>query len=77
MNLFWSLFTARRQHRHYARVDNNGVCRAFKHCAERPLGNEWVEVAEPRHTWLNQPLPANARVAPRNVRSTGRQLLTA
>lgn len=77
MNLFWSLFTARPQHRHYARVDHAGICCAFKHCAERPSGHEWVEVTEQRLNWLNRPLPASARVAQRNVRATRRQLITA
>ncbi|MBI6682441.1 hypothetical protein YA0697_12050 [Pseudomonas viridiflava] len=77
MILFWSLFTARPQHRHYARVDHAGICRAFKHCAERPSGHEWIEVTEQRLNWLNRPLPASARVAQRNVRATRRQLITA
>ncbi|RMM36376.1 hypothetical protein ALQ80_05400 [Pseudomonas coronafaciens pv. oryzae] len=77
MNLFRSLFTARRQHRHYAHIDQAGICRAFKHCAQRPSGIEWVEVTEQRLSWLNQPLPASARVAQRSARSTRGQLLTA
>ncbi|MCH5570654.1 hypothetical protein [Pseudomonas syringae] len=77
MNLFRSLFTARPQHRHYARIDQAGVCRAFKHCAQRPTGVEWVEVTEQRLIWLNQPLPASARVTQRSERSPRGQLLTA
>ncbi|MCH5487403.1 hypothetical protein [Pseudomonas syringae] len=79
MNLFRSLFTARPQHRHYARIDQAGVCRAFKHCAQRPTGVEWVEVTEQRLSWLNQPLPASAsaRVTQRSERSPRGQLLTA
>jgi hypothetical protein len=77
MNLFWSLFTARPQLRHYARVDPSGVCRALKHCAERPTGSEWVEVTEQRLAWLNQPLPASARINRQASRPRARQLLTA
>ncbi|CAM3034214.1 hypothetical protein BZK31_22500 [Pseudomonas floridensis] len=77
MNPFWSLFTSRPQHRHYARVDHTGICRAFKQCAEHPSGHEWVEVHEQKLTWLNRPLPASARVAQRSVRATRRQLITA
>ncbi|AHG42527.1 hypothetical protein N018_20765 [Pseudomonas syringae CC1557] len=77
MNLFQSLFSARRQFRHYARVDQAGICRAFKHSAQRPSGVEWVEVTEQRLAWLNQPLPASARAAQPRMRSTRGQLLTA
>ncbi|KPY30275.1 Uncharacterized protein ALO52_04407 [Pseudomonas syringae pv. primulae] len=58
-------------------MDHAGICRAFKHCAERPSGYEWVEVTEQRLNWLNRPLPASARVAQRDVRATRRQLITA
>ncbi|KPX86813.1 hypothetical protein [Pseudomonas meliae] len=77
MNLFRSLFTTRQQHRHYARIYQTGICCAFKHCAQRPSGVEWVEVTEQRLAWLNQPLPASARVAQHSARSTRGQLLTA
>ncbi|RRV08457.1 hypothetical protein EGJ27_10450 [Pseudomonas sp. v388] len=77
MKHFWSLFTARRPLRHYARLDQAGICRALKHCAERPVGAEWVEVTEQRLAWLNQPLPAQARVSRQPSRQTARRLLTA
>ncbi|MBX8516122.1 hypothetical protein [Pseudomonas cichorii] len=77
MSLFQSLFNLRRPLRHYALVDKTGTCRALKHCTERPLSSDWVEVNEQRATWLNQPLPSSARVAQHNVRSTPRQLITA
>jgi hypothetical protein len=77
MNLFWSLFTTRRQYRYYAQVDQAGICRAIKHCAQRPTGSEWVEVTEQRLAWLGQPLPANARVSRLRSRPTARRLLTA
>ena len=77
MKHFWSLFTARREFRHFARVDQAGICRAFKHCAERPVNAEWVEITEPHLAWLNQPLPAHARVSRQPSRPTARRLLTA
>jgi hypothetical protein len=77
MNRFWSLFTARRQYRHFARVDQSGICRALKHCVERPAGSEWVEITEQRLSWLNQPLPVSARVNRTQSRPTARRLLTA
>lgn len=77
MKLFWSLFTTRRQFRHYARVDQAGICRALRHCAEHPAGAEWVEVTEQCLGWLNQPLPAQARVSRQSSRPTARRLITA
>ncbi|MFJ4141234.1 hypothetical protein [Pseudomonas sp. NPDC089734] len=77
MGLFQSLFGMRRQYRHYALVDQTGICRALKHCTERPSGSDWVEVREQRANWLNQPLPASARVIPHSVRPTRHQLITA
>ncbi|AHF66071.1 hypothetical protein [Pseudomonas cichorii] len=77
MGLFQSLFNLRRPLRHYALVDKNGICRALKHCTERPLSSDWVEVNEQRANWLNQPLPSSARVAPHGVRPAPHQLITA
>lgn len=62
MDFIWSLFSERPTYRHYARVDNTGICRAFKQCSQPPVGQEWVEVAEQNLSWLNQPLPFNARL---------------
>ncbi|MCV4343811.1 hypothetical protein [Pseudomonas capsici] len=77
MSLFHSLFNLRRPLRHYALVDKSGICRALKHCTERPLSSDWIEVNEQRASWLNQPLPCSARVAQHSVHSTPRQLITA
>lgn len=77
MDFLWSLFSLRRQHRHYARVDHDGICRAFKHCTQPPVGPEWVEITEARLCWLNQPLPATARVIRSPARARRRPLLTA
>ena len=76
MDLLWSLFSLRRRHRHYARLDNHGVCLAFKHCTAAPQGNDWVEISAPRLSWLHQPLPASARVVSRARAITARQMLS-
>jgi len=76
MDLLWSLFSLRRRYRHYARLDKHGICLAFRHCATAPVGQDWVEINEPKLTWLHQPLPSSARLA-RSLRSiTARQLIT-
>jgi hypothetical protein len=75
MDLLWSLFSMRRRYRHYARLDKHGICLSFKHCATPPAGQDWVEISEAKLSWLQQPLPASARVV-RRVRSiTARQLI--
>ena len=76
MDFLWSLFSPRSRYRHYARLNQNGVCLAFKHCSVKPLGNDWVEICEPALSWLHHPLPAGARVsAPTRALGT-RQLLS-
>ena len=75
MDLLWSLFSLRRRYRHYARLDKHGICLSFKHCATPPSGQDWVEINEPKLSWLHQPLPSSARVA-RPARSiTARHLI--
>ena len=76
MDFLWSLFSLRRRHRHYARLDTSGICLSFKHCATAPQGREWVEIHEPKLSWLHHPLPANARVSPGVRAITARQLLS-
>ncbi|MCI0996619.1 hypothetical protein HNO91_20605 [Pseudomonas corrugata] len=75
MRLLVSLFTPRPQHRSFALLDRNGRCQAFKQCSLQPMGEGWVEIEEIRLNWLNQPLPASARVQPLRSRARGRQLL--
>ena len=77
MGFFRSLFSARSALRHYARIDQQGICRAFKHCSQAPAGAEWVEVTEQRISWLGQPLPASARISTRTGRLIARPLLAA
>lgn len=76
MDFLWSLFSQQRRHRHYARLDPHGICLSFKHCAVPPHGQEWVEITEPKLSWLHRPLPASARVSARPRAITARQLLT-
>jgi hypothetical protein len=74
MNAFWSLFSPRPQYRHYAHVDQSGICCAFKHSSQPPAGREWVEISEQNLAWLGQPLPTSARRVKRPTQPAGRQL---
>ncbi|HEX8594938.1 MAG TPA: hypothetical protein VF682_16975 [Pseudomonas sp.] len=76
MDFLWSLFSSRRMYRHYARVDKFGVCRAFKHCRQAPVGQEWIEIVEQNVAWLDRPLPANARRQRAASQSHARRMLT-
>ncbi|MEG2910903.1 MAG: hypothetical protein RR897_04825 [Pseudomonas sp.] len=67
MRYLISLFAPRPLHRSFALLDRNGHCQAFKQCSLQPMGDGWVEIEEIRLTWLNQPLPASARVVPRQM----------
>ena len=69
MRYLISLFAPRPLHRSFALLDRNGHCQAFKQCSLQPMGDGWVEIEEIRLTWLNQPLPASARVVPRQMRA--------
>lgn len=64
MSSLWSLFK-RQPQRHFARLDAQGLCQAFKCCEQPPAGTGWVEVGESDLRWLNRPLPASARAVPR------------
>lgn len=57
-----SLFTARPRLRTFAYVDAAGRCQAFQCSAQAPLGLGWIEVREQQLSWLNQPLPAQAKI---------------
>jgi hypothetical protein len=65
MHSLWSLLFKRQPQRHFARLDAQGLCQAFKCCEQLPAGFGWVEVSESRLQWLNRPLPGNARVVQR------------
>ncbi|MES2821337.1 MAG: hypothetical protein V4812_20375 [Pseudomonadota bacterium] len=62
--MFASLFTDRTRPRCYALVDRTGLCQAFHQARNAPLGTGWVEVTECRLSWLQRPLPFNARLQP-------------
>jgi hypothetical protein len=74
MDFFWSLFSSRSKCRLYARVDQSGICRAFKQCSQPPLGHGWVEIVEQNLAWLDQPLPISARSTGRTRQPETRQL---
>ncbi|MDH4869367.1 hypothetical protein [Pseudomonas sp. BN515] len=77
MILFWSLFARRPQRRSFALVDQAGICRGLHQGIDRPAGGNWVEVSEASLAWLDQPLPASARVAPVVGQSSRRRALAA
>ena len=62
MASLWTLLFHRPRHATYARLDSDGTCLAFKHCATPPGNGTWVQVSEARLAWLGRPLPASARV---------------
>lgn len=59
-----SLLAPRRPHRLFVLLDDSHLCRAFHSAAQAPQGSGWVEVNEQQLTWLHQPLPDSARIAP-------------
>lgn len=72
---FWSLLTMHSKHRHYALLDQSGICLAFRHCCTPPAGNGWVEIDEPCLSWLHRPLPDRAAVTQRDQHSERRHPL--
>jgi hypothetical protein len=76
MDFLWSLFSPQSRHRHYARVNQQGICVCFRHCSAQPDGSGWIEIYEPKLSWLHQPLPAHARISSRPRAITARQLLS-
>lgn len=75
MRLLKSLFMSQPRHRHYARLDANGHCVAFKQCSLPPVGDGWVEVSEPHLGWMHRPLPMSARISPRVAHTHSRHAL--
>ena len=76
MRYLISLFAPRPLHRSFALLDRNGHCQAFKQCSLQPMGDGWVEIEEIRLTWLNQPLPASARVIEQQPRARAQAMLS-
>ncbi|MFO2465030.1 hypothetical protein OOJ96_14555 [Pseudomonas sp. 15FMM2] len=77
MSFLWNLFTPKPVHRHFALLDQQGRCQAFKQCSLPPVGEGWVEVEEIRLSWMHHPLPARARLSHPAPRSLPRQPLAA
>ena len=77
MRLLKSLFFSHTSHRHFALLDAQGCCQAFKQCSLPPVGEGWVEVEETRLSWMHHPLPASARVSPRAAQPSRHQPLAA
>lgn len=58
------LFSRARPMRHFALIDDRGVCCALRQMQEHPSQAGWVEVHEPSISWLGAQLPAAARFTP-------------
>jgi hypothetical protein len=76
MDILWSLLSLRRKYHFYARIDQSGICQAFKRCRQAPAGNGWVEIVEENCSWLGRPLPAGARLHSAPRQSAPRELLS-
>ncbi|MBM7060163.1 hypothetical protein JQX08_05530 [Pseudomonas sp. UL073] len=57
-----ALLFQRQPLRHFALLDAQGVCRALRQAHRAPSEAGWVEVRACRPSWLQQPLPADARL---------------
>lgn len=62
MRIFPWGFTRTARYRHFALLDTQGVCTAFKSCREQPAGERWVEVEHVNLAWLGSTLPNRARI---------------
>ena len=69
------LLRSRPRQRVFAYIDSAGMCQAFRCSAQAPLGLGWVEVSEQHLSWLNKPLPIQARLPTVAPRVTERQAL--
>ena len=77
MASLWTLLFRRQRQNTYARLDADGKCLGFMHCARLPATSGWVQVSEAHLGWLGQPLPANARVCARASRRWQQRTLPA
>ncbi|WP_165678848.1 hypothetical protein [Metapseudomonas otitidis] len=62
MMSLWSLLAPRAKPRHFALLDEAGICRGVHLATQAPACGHWVEVNEPSPSWIGQPLPARARL---------------
>lgn len=60
MRFLSSMFKKTQRYRHFARLDNQGICIAFKSCRAAPANGDWVEVERVNLCLLGKPLPGNA-----------------
>lgn len=77
MMSLWSLLNPREPLRYYALLDAQGSCRALREARQQPAESGWVEVQELRSSWLGQPLPSSARIAPARTKAHTAQALAA
>lgn len=77
MTLLARFFAARRPPRHFALLDNQGLCRALRQCRECPTDGNWIEVNESCPAWLGRPLAPSARLAPEPAQAGQAQPLAA
>ncbi|OPA89804.1 hypothetical protein BFW87_22320 [Pseudomonas fluorescens] len=47
--------------RHFALLDAQGLCIAFKSCHATPQNGHWLEVERVNLCWLGKPLPGSVR----------------
>ncbi|GAA0264595.1 MULTISPECIES: hypothetical protein [Pseudomonas] len=52
------------RYRHFALLDTQGRCIAFKSCEGTPQNGKWVQVKHINLAWLNRVLPAQALTGP-------------
>jgi hypothetical protein len=58
-----SIFIVNRatKYRHFALLNSQGCCIAFKSCERMPTQGEWVEITAINLAWFNQTLPGHGR----------------
>lgn len=49
----------RRTLRHFALLDENGLCRMLLSSSEKPAGAKWIEIHEARLSWIGHEIPAS------------------
>lgn len=59
----WSLFIRRPPRRHFALLDDHGICLALRQSHEIPAESGWVEIHTASCSWLGQALPYDAPLA--------------
>ena len=65
MRSFSWVFRKTTDYRHFALLDAEHVCIAFRSCRTKPVGEHWVEVERVNLSWLGRPLPGCPRAEER------------